>query len=146
MIVVALVPPAQVPLVAGPFIQYLEPVAAYTQGRYEVSDWLEQALMDTGQTWVVFEKDGDPLDPDLVIFTEIVSYPRLNALRIVACGGRKFFAAFPAICDTIFTRFGKDAGCSRWELVGRLPWKRVMRRYGEVNELVYLEGGLRGQG
>ena len=145
MRIVALVPPAQVPLIAGAFIKYLEPVAAYTQGRYEVSDWLELALQDLAQTWVVFEKDGDPLDPDLVFLTDIVSYPRLRALRIIACGGRKLLAAFPAVCDTILDRFGVDAGCTRWELLGRPVWKRMAQRYGEANELVYLEGGIRGK-
>lgn len=144
--IVALVPPAQVPLLAPAFVRYLEPAARYTYGRYEVSDWLQAAMEDMLQTWVVFEKDGDPLDPDLVILTEIVSYPRLRALRVVAPGGRKFIAALPAICDTILAGFGIDAGCTRWEGLGRKGWTKVARMYDdEIHDLVFVEGAIHGR-
>jgi hypothetical protein len=133
-------------IVVPAMVRWLTPVAERTYGRYTVADWIDQALRGEVEVWAGY-RDDEPFvaeDPDVVIVTQIVQYPRLRALRIVACGGRRFFALYPEIEDVLLRGFGPRTGCVRYEIVGRSGWQKVLQRFGPVNVDTVTDGALEG--
>lgn len=139
---VGLVPRARLGEMAPAFLRMLQPVAERTNGRYEATDWLVQASQDHMQVWVAFSEGGDPFDPDVMLLTEIVVYPRLKALRIIACAGIKFFEHYDEIETALLRKFGPLHGCTRFEIVGRSGWQKVLKRFGSVSRDHITEGAL----
>lgn len=64
---------------------------------------------------------------DTLVVTEIVQYPQCSAINIFMAVGRldEVMALQPAI-----EAFGKDHGCDRMYMTGRVGWKAVLPKFG----------------
>jgi len=61
---------------------------------------------------------------DAIVFTEVVCYPRLKALRLTLSAGR--LEAILGMTSQI-ARWGLAMGCTRVEFTGRMGWARTLR-------------------
>lgn len=68
-----------------------------------------------------------------VMVTEIINYPQLKAIRIIAVGGRDMDMWLDTLIDTI-GRWGAGQGAHVMEFVGRRGWEKKLtsKGFGEL--------------
>lgn len=132
-------------LVPVHYVDHLEPAlypelqraAEQSFGRYTAEDMFGLIRKGQWQLWAAF--DEDVFKPELAFVTTIVQYPRLRALQVIACAGRKFFTYYPEI-DSVFRKYAADQGCSIFETFGRQGWAKVLKKYGDTYSSHMIEG------
>ena len=122
---VSLVPTEHVlnvwPAVGG----YVADALAYTYGRYEPEDTLDELLAGTHQLWIAFE-DGDI---NGAVISHILQYPRKRFLGCPIVTGDEFSTWKAPMLD-ILQRFAADNDCEGLEATARLGWARVFKDDG----------------
>ena len=93
----------------------------------DVYNWLTSGYM---HLWII----GNETEMLVAVVTEIVTYPRENALRIVLAGGKKnnmnrWFDIFWDK-DSEIHKFAKKNNVKRFEVCGRDGWLRVLAKVG----------------
>lgn len=118
-----------------PYIkEYMEGAAKYTYGRFTSADILHDLLHRELQLWVAVEDD----EIYGAVVTEIISYPRLNALVMHFTGGHKLPKWKNEMLKTL-QHFAKNNTCSIIESYGRPGWGKVFKHDGYVARYVYYE-------
>lgn len=99
-------------------------VAGNTHSAADVADYVKAGRM---QSWV----NGDSL-----VVTEVVQYPRCNALNVFLAVGN-----MDEVLDLIPTmaEFGRQHGCTKMRMQGRKGWARVLPHLGwaEQKQVIY---------
>ena len=100
---VSLVPTEHVLNVWPAVVGYVADALAYTYGRYEPEDTLDELLAGTHQLWIAFE-DGDI---NGAVISHILQYPRKRFLGCPIVTGDEF-SAWKAPMLNILQRFAAD--------------------------------------
>lgn len=105
-------------------------MAAGSNGRWELSDIVNQILAREQQVWVSLN-DGVI---EAVLLTEIVTYPRRKALRFSSCVGKNWrnWAHFHAQIE----EWGKAQGCNLFEVYAPRKWRHCFPDYREFHILM----------
>ncbi|HYH17888.1 MAG TPA: hypothetical protein VD995_04660 [Azospirillum sp.] len=99
-------------------------------GTHTVDDVLNAVLAGRMQFW-----PGERS----VLVTEIVTYPRLKAVRVFAGGGEANAALGEMLAlERHVADFGRANGCQRIEGFGREGWARALRRLGYADTRVFM--------
>ena len=122
---VSLVPTEHVLNVWPAVVGYVADALAYTYGRYEPEDTLDELLAGTHQLWIAFE-DGDI---NGAVISHILQYPRKRFLGCPIVTGDEF-SAWKAPMLNILQRFAADNDCDGLEATARLGWARVFKDDG----------------
>jgi hypothetical protein len=64
-----------------------------------------------------------------VMVTEIINYPQLRAVRVIAVSGTEMEMWLDTLIDTV-SQWGAEQGAHVVEFVGREGWKRVLSNKG----------------
>lgn len=97
---------------------------ATSQGRWQVSDVLEQLYKGEQQLWVAYD---DQIHG--VVTTRIIEYPRLRSLAMELCAGDEIELWKAPMLEAI-EQFASDCGCAKIEMVGRKGWERFLKADG----------------
>jgi hypothetical protein len=96
----------------------------YNADRMDIND-IEEAIKDKRmQLWAIH--DGVI---KCVIVTQIVSYDKCNAVRVVTVTGDNYEQWLEMGCDTI-AAWGQAHGCTLMEMMGRRGWEKPLMRLG----------------
>jgi hypothetical protein len=106
-------------------VGYVADALAYTYGRYEPEDTLDELLAGTHQLWIAFE-DGDI---NGAVISHILQYPRKRFLGCPIVTGDEFSTWKAPMLD-ILQRFAADNDCEGLEATARLGWARVFKDDG----------------
>ena len=108
----------------------LEPMLAkaltHAHGELATKDVLVMIQEHKAQMWLVLREPNVWLGCAL---TEIVTYPRLKSVRIIALAGKEFTSWMMLMHQTL-VRFGQSEGAVRIEAFGRKGWVRMLRELG----------------
>ena len=114
--------------------KYLDGAAKYTYGRFTVEDIKYNLLTKPQQLWIAFE-DGKVYG---AVVSEIINYPRMNALCVHFLGGEKF-PRWGKQTLSLVQRFARDSYCSIIESSGRIGWEKVWKNEGYTPRFVFYE-------
>lgn len=91
-----------------------------------IEDLYAFVLTGAVQAWLSNDNSG-------IIFTEIICYPRIKAVRGIVSAGR-----LQAILSLIpeVAAWAMKMGCVRAEFVGRRGWSRVMARHWKTTAVM----------
>jgi hypothetical protein len=104
----------------------------YNSDRMDIDD-IEQSLHDkTMQLWAIH--DGNI---KCVFVTEIVTYAKCKAVRIVTVTGIKHEEWLPLGVDTV-VRWGKEHGCTMLEMLGRRGWEKPLKALGFIEPQIMM--------
>ena len=72
-----------------------------------------------------------------VMVTEIINYPQMRVVRIIAVGGRDMDMWLDKLIETI-EQWGAEQGAQAMEFVGRLGWQKVLSQKGWINPQIMM--------
>ena len=104
---------------------WLEEVTKYGHGEMNTEDMLEWLELGKYQCWIV----ADVKDWVAVALTEVVEYPRMCTLKVIALGG-KGLKNWRVQLNAKLQEFAKDQGCTRIDSAARPGFARMLRRAG----------------
>lgn len=145
--VISMIPTNEVSKVwlkAGPLLE--RSIEATASGRLELFDLFAKILQEQARLWIAFDDDDEIV---AAMTTEIVTYPRRNALLLSWIGGelgtaRHWLGDFLGVMD----RYAADCNCQHIEGYGRDGWIRLVEKHGYKSKLRIFEKEVRlnGQG
>jgi hypothetical protein len=100
-------------------------------GEMTIGDVRARVASGTAQIWVV-QEDGIDL---AVALTEMVDYPRLSALRVIAIGGADMASWQGELYDSM-VRFCQQEKLRRIEMVCRPGLEKIMKPLGFEKKLI----------
>lgn len=106
------------PVAAIPLRDKIQAALDHAGNALLIEDLYAFALVGDVQIWLSSDNCG-------IIFTEIVCYPRLKAVRGIVAAGR--LQSVLELVPTI-ARWALTMGCTRAEIIGRPGWTRVFNR------------------
>jgi hypothetical protein len=118
---------------------YMEGAAKYTHGRYSAQDIKDGLYKNNWQLWIAF--DNNKIYG--AVITEIIKYPRLNALVTHFTGGIKL-KLWKDDMLALLRRFASDSGCKTIESHGRVGWKKVFENDGFKSQFMFYELPVKG--
>ena len=113
---------------------YMKGAADYTYGRFEVDDIKIGLAGGNQQLWAAYEDErvyG-------AVVTEIVTYPRMQALVMHFTGGIELPRWKPQMLESLQV-FGKENNCDIIESYGRPGWERVFKDDGFKSKFLFYE-------
>lgn len=122
-----------VPNVWPACIAHIDAALEYAGGEMDASDVLNLVLRGLFTLWTVIE------DQTIVAAatSEIVTYPKCKALRVVTLGGSGINRWFAAL-DREWEREARRQDCIRIEAVGRKGWGRAVKAYGYADQMNFV--------
>ncbi len=125
---ITVIPPEHVPSVWKQASEYLEKATKTIRLRADIVDLYEGCLTGAYNLWIVYDDEAD--DEMVTAFTsQIIQYPRDNALSIQYLGGKKMREWFDLVLE-VLERFAKDCECETIEGYGREAWVRFTKSKG----------------
>jgi len=105
------------PAAAAPLRPTIQRALAHAGNERTIEDLYCACLTGAMQSWLAPSADA-------IVFTEVVCYPRLKALRVTIAAGR-----MTTIDDMIphIARWALAQDCTRVEFTGRHGWPRMLR-------------------
>lgn len=143
---ISAIPPNLIHEVAPQCLEYLRRLEDMNFGRYRAEDLLELAAQP-GEfaLWIAFEDGGDNIIIKGVAVTQIVQYPRLLSLFVIAVSGDDMKRWIVPMVSTLRS-YGESCGCTIWEAWGRSGWQALMKKKSPQNGVrqtaVLMEGPL----
>ena len=113
-------------------VKFFEKSREWWEEYYELDDILHQCRVGDMQLWVAVDKE----EIFAVGLTSIGEYPKCRILKCMFLAGRGAKEILP--CVRGIEEWAAMLGCSKSEIVGRLPWKRLAKPYGYVERSVVL--------
>lgn len=99
----------------------------------DLGDVLDLILRGVFTLWVVTEERSIVA----VATSELVTYPKCKALRVVTLGGNGINRWFGCL-DREWDKEARQNGCSRIEAVGRKGWGRAVKAYGYADQMTFV--------
>lgn len=102
---------------------FIESALPHGDDKYGLEDIKELIAKELLILWVVYNEDTEKAEG--CILTEVLKYPRAQALSIFLLAGNDFSAivgVFEELMD-----YAKGVGCSRIEFYGRPGWEKVLK-------------------
>jgi hypothetical protein len=131
---VSAVMPKDYNLVWNQISNYMEGAAKYTYGRFDVEDIKDGLYKNNWQLWIAF--DSNKIYG--AVITEVMEYPRLNALVLHFTGGVRL-KLWKDDMLALLRRFASDRGCKTIESHGRAGWKKVFENDGYKSKFMFYE-------
>jgi len=131
---VSAVIPKDYDLVWNQISDYMEGAAKYTHGRFNLQDIKDGLYKNKWQLWIAFDENkiyG-------AVITEVIQYPRLNALILHFTGGTQL-KLWKDDMLFLLRRFASDNGCKTIESYGRIGWKKVFEKDGFKSKFMFYE-------
>jgi hypothetical protein len=72
-----------------------------------------------------------------VMVTELINYPQMRVVRIVAVGGRDMDMWLDTLIKTI-EQWGAENGAHAMEFVGRMGWQKALSKKGWINPQIMM--------
>lgn len=119
----------------------LMPAMRFNQGKYQLSDILNEVAMNYAQVWVT--QRGDSIQG--VTVTTIVKYPQKRVLFVTMLAGKDFCLWDNVVKDCLIP-YAEQAGCDSIEFLGRKGWIQRAQSLGFGPALTLFELDLKDQG
>jgi hypothetical protein len=132
---VSLVPLEYIETVWPQIEEYMDGAARYTYGRFNVEDIKEGLYTKPQQLWIAFDEENSVKG---AVVTQVLTYPRLNALVMHFTGGVDLKEWKPMMLE-IIQRFAKENGCDVIESYGREGWGKVFQNDGFKSRFMFYE-------
>ena len=126
--------PEHYELVWNKISDYMEGAAKYTHGRYSAQDIKEGLYKNSWQLWIAY--DDNKIYG--AVITEVIKYPRLNALIMHFTGGIKL-KLWKDDMLSLLRGFASANQCKTIESHGRVGWKKVFENDGFKSKFMFYE-------
>ena len=134
MIKISLILPEYVDSVWGEVEGYIDEAAEHSYGRYKTEDIKAVILDGSRQLWIAYD---DSCVYGAVV-TQVVSYPRINALAFHFIGGVEGLK-WKTPMLLMLQRFAKDCNCGVIESIGRVGWLKIFGPEGATHKGIFFE-------
>lgn len=104
-------------------------MAVDQSGERYTTDWLLDDILHSNKLlWLLVDDDNDDKIV-LALTTSIENYPNRRVIRVSFAGGEHLIKHIELARDEV-KKFGKDAGCTKIEVLGRKGWERALKDLG----------------